>query len=55
MGAGGAGQLAEGVRWSRDAWHFFLHLLHALKLLLAGGRLWEKGGGGEKVNVIVTG
>ena len=31
------GTSRSGVRWSRDAWHFFLHLLHALKLLLAGG------------------
>ena len=31
------GTSQSGVRWSRDAWHFFLHLLHALKLLLAGG------------------
>ena len=30
----------QGVQWSRDAWHFFIHLLHALKLLLAGEG-WE--------------
>ena len=29
----------QSVRWSRDAWHFFIHLLHGMKLLLAGKML----------------
>ncbi len=26
----------EGVYWSTPAWHFFLHVLHCLRVLLAG-------------------
>ncbi len=38
MFANFTGVSPDGVLWPSQTWHFFLHLLHCLQILLAGER-----------------
>ena len=36
------GLTSDGVHWSQESWHFFLHVLYCIRLLLGGARMMPR-------------